>query len=249
VAKLVALIFWVFLVPYFLNNAVAAEARITTNGGKVLFVELSGEIQPSDFLIVRNLIDPELGAATDLRTVMLSSPGGDLATAMRIGRYLRFLEFDTVIIKGGRCLSSCVFILASGLSRTALPNEVGIHRPFGTATGFISQDEATSRYRAWAAKVYAYFEEMNIPRALPELMLSIPPEQIRMLSLAELTEFNLNGKDPVAQERDDAANAARYGLSRSEYLVRRARALRECSGPQPMMLDLNCYEAILGRRR
>ena len=96
-------------------------------------------------------------------------------------------------------------------------------------------------------RIYDYFNEMNIPRSLPEMMLRIPPEEMKMLTFDESVQFGLIGKDPVAQESDDSANAKFYGLTRLEYLARRKRALNMCDFLSPNFDK--CYEAILNGRR
>ena len=95
--------------------------------------------------------------------------------------------------------------------------------------------------------IYDYFNEMNIPRSLPELMLRVPPEEMKMLTFDESVQFGLVGKDPVAQERDDSANAKLYGVTRVEYLARRKRAMNMCDLSSSDFS--NCYKAILSGRR
>lgn len=228
-----------------LRFEIAADRR-----DEAVMIELVGEIRPGDAESLWQLIKPHLFPNNVMRTISLNSTGGDVATAMQIGRLLRRLEFDTFVTTTSRCLSSCVFILAAGAHKNVTSNNgVGIHRPYGIVTGSVSLEDATKRYRGMTSQIYAYFDEMNIPRSLPEEMLRIPPEQMKMLSFAELQQFGLAGKDPVAQERDDASNGKRLGLSRQEYLSRRNRALQECHLPLPRGIDANCYDAILSGRR
>ena len=232
------------------NTAHSAQIRLKGENNNVVSVEFIGEIQSSDADALKRLIEPYLSSTNVFRTINLNSQGGDVATAMKIGRYLRRLEFDTRVNANALCLSSCVFILASGRDRGVLAtNIVGIHRPFGMATGLISREDATKKYRDLTAQIYAYFNEMNMPRSLPEEMLRIPPEEMKMLTIDEAMQFGLFGKDPVAQEQDDSFMAKKFGISRQEYLVRRPRALKECDLPPPNYLDNNCYNAILMGKR
>lgn len=236
----------VFVFALLVNTAHSAQIRLKGVNPDVVAVEFIGEIQPSDADALKRLIEPRISGANKFRWIYLNSQGGDLATAMKIGRYLRRLEFDTMVGTNANCISSCVFILASGLTKEVIGTKtIGLHRPFGMATGSIPQEEASKKYREMTAQVYAYFDDMNMPRSLPEVILRIPPEQIKMLTLEEVEQFGLDGKDPVAQERDDASNAKRFGISRQEYIVRRNRALKECSLPPPNIIDTNCYDAIL----
>lgn len=235
------------LILLFANTTHAAQIQLKGNNPNLVAVEFSGEIQPADFDALRRLIEPRLSATNSFRWVYLNSNGGDVATAMKIGRYIRTLEFDTSIDTNARCLSSCVFIFAAGLVRNTATNNIGIHRPFGASVGSVSREDATKNYREMTTRIYDYFNEMNIPRSLPELMLRIPPEEMKMLTFDESVQFGLNVKDPVAQEMDDSANAKRYGISRVEYLARRKRALNMCNSSSADFV--NCYEAILKGQR
>lgn len=239
-----------FTLALLANTAQSAEIRLKGVDRNVVAVEFTGAIQPSDFDLLRRMIEPRLAINNTFRWFFLNSPGGDVATAMKIGRYIRWLEFDTIVNSNARCLSSCVFILASGLSKNVEgTNIIGIHRPFGTSVGSVSREDATRKYREMTTEIYAYFSEMNIPQSLPEEMLRIPPEEMRMLTFDQTVQFGLVGKDPVAQEIDDSANAKRYGISRQEYLARRNRALNTCALPSQNAIDTNCYDAVLMGKR
>jgi hypothetical protein len=74
--------------------------------------------------------------------VGISSQGGNVVEAMKMGRLIRNkrhgvhinIPLDAVARTGeviGQCYSSCVYILAAGLVRlSAIPPSVGIHRPY-----------------------------------------------------------------------------------------------------------------------
>ena len=235
------------LILLFAKTTHAAQIRLKGDDPNLVSVEFYGEIQPADFDALRRLIEPRLAPNNSFRWFFLNSNGGDVATAMKIGRYIRMLEFDTSINSNARCLSSCVLIFAAGLNRNTTKNNIGIHRPFGTSVGSVSREDATKNYREMTTWIYDYFNEMNFPRSLPELMLSIPPEEMKMLTFDESVQFGLVGKDPVAQERDDSANAKFYGLTRLEYLARRKRAMNMCDLSSSDFS--NCYKAILSGRR
>lgn len=235
------------LILLFAKTTHAAQIQLKGNDPNLVAVEFFGEIQPTDFDALRRLIEPRLSLNNSFRWFYLNSNGGDVATAMKIGRYIRALEFDTSIAPNARCLSSCVFIFAAGLQKNTTKNNIGIHRPFGTSVGSVSREDATKNYREMTTWIYDYFNEMNFPRSLPELMLSIPPEEMKMLTFDASVQFGLVGKDPVAQERDDSANAKLYGVTRVEYLARRKRAMNMCDLSSSDFS--NCYKAILSGRR
>jgi hypothetical protein len=208
------------------NSVYAAQFKIISATNSHILVEMSGDIKKGDFDILREVIEPNL--LVDTKFLYLNSNGGDVLTAMQIGRYIRQHDFDTTVVTSGRCLSSCVFIFAAGLNRSA-SNNIGIHRPFGTQTGSVQKNSAINSFKKLKEDIFEYFDEMNISRNLPEKMIIIPPDEIKILSIEESIELGLIGKDPVAEEIDDSSNAARFGLSRVEYLARRKRALENCT--------------------
>ena len=137
-------------------------------------VVLEGEIKTGDYDKLRNLIDPNSpvkvgvgGVGGDwyvdtYREIYLASPGGNVAEAMKIGRLLRALRWETIVpgvitnpnikpekifkdnqLKNTKanymCASACFFIFVAGLYRdedvySLADNRVilSIHRPYLT---------------------------------------------------------------------------------------------------------------------
>lgn len=61
----------------------------------------------------------ERAALKSVKTVELNSFGGEVEWALLIATYLKLLGLDTVLSKDHVCMSSCVFIFASGRDRIA----------------------------------------------------------------------------------------------------------------------------------
>src|SRR5690606_4894651 len=95
---------------------------------------------------------------TGLINILLDSPGGDVEAAFEAGRIIRKHEAMVSVPLYGKCYSSCVFLIAGGVSRLIL-GDIGIHRPF-----FLSSpenvDQSLRRVLLLSRK---YLEEMNIP--------------------------------------------------------------------------------------
>ena len=73
--------------------------------------------------------------------VEFDSPGGNLLEALKLGRYLRVLGWDTSVGKNtvrtgrdtyveekSRCYSACVYAFAGGVHRSAEDKTIGIHQ-------------------------------------------------------------------------------------------------------------------------
>jgi hypothetical protein len=59
----------------------------------------------------------------------LDSPGGDVDSAIEIGRLLRERSADADVHHDMACVSACVLMLVAGKARE-IEGKVGIHRPY-----------------------------------------------------------------------------------------------------------------------
>lgn len=159
--------------------------------------------------------------------VRLNSPGGDFQAAIALGQLMRSAGAHAIGANSDECLSSCVMLLAGATFR-AHAGRVGIHRPYRISTAPISVEDMKKEFDSWASEATAFLTGVNVPTQLWDEMIRIPPEQVRILSEAELTSFGLKGEDPVSEEITDSNNARYYGLSKSEYLQRKSLAARVC---------------------
>lgn len=188
--------------------------------------------------------------------VFIDSQGGDWQAALKFGRFLRKVEATVWVTEQG-CYSSCVMILAAGTHRTIL-GPVGIHRPYSTDVSAQTFQESQRRYRALQAETKKYLFEMNLPESLFDAMIQVPPESIHILTIQELGRFGLSQDDPAAQEIDDANEAREYGLTKEEYLRRKARREEICQNPahypsgifqsrpqEAVELWANCRDAVM----
>lgn len=218
-------------------GAAAMEIRVDVKSG-IADIYLSGRIGPRDPERLRRVLAQNDVRAATMRRTFVHSDGGDVDAAMRVGRALR--EADALVHVDGTCVSSCVLILASGVSRWVMRNRdarVGVHRLyFAAADPAMSTADARRRYVAVRQRVAGYLEEMGIASELLTLMESTPPESIRYLNENELTLFRLEGADPGYEETLIAKLAYQYGLSSATYRERLAKVERMC-GPWSLKPD------------
>lgn len=200
------------------------------------FIEIRGKIEPAT--LERFLAHPRIRAGRDV-WVVLDSPGGDVDTALAIGRILRKTRSTAAVRVGGRCLSSCVFLLAGAVRRFDNEPVIGIHRPFPVSTAATDYAAAQGRYRGLAARVQAFLDEMNMPPSLFEAIMVVPSDEVRILTRDELTRFGLLDLDPVEADIRDANEAREHGLTRSEYYARRALVSQRCVREGQSILTLS----------
>jgi hypothetical protein len=208
--------------------------RRTGKGIHLIAYSISGEITSMDVNQVKNIVQSK--GAWDELYFRLNSSGGDIHAAMEIGKLLRKARATCVIPSGEKCYSACVFVLSGAVKRTVI-GEVGIHRPYSTYVGKRDYESTQNEYRRTETAVRTYLREMNLPEQLFEAMVRVPPEEIRVLSHKELEAFGLSGTDPVEQETEDATDASYYGISKTEYIRRKASLDRVCPSPDLYSAD------------
>ena len=122
-----------------------------------MFVTLRGPITNNEVEVLGKLLAPYLDATylksnpkpnwykadqTDVGYwLTLDSEGGDVYAALRIGRMLRKARAWTHVLKGSKCISACVFLLAGSVRRDVDGGVVGIHRPYSSDTEALSFEE------------------------------------------------------------------------------------------------------------
>jgi len=154
---------------------------------------------------------------TERITVLLTdSEGGDIDSALRIGRMIRLVKASVVI--SGRCYSSCGLIFLGGVQRKSF-GVLGLHRPFFFSKGD-SPPLTDNEIHALYDEVRAYFREMNIADSSFENMMKTPPESMLAYEKGEFREI-APAKDPVYDEWFVNVAARNRGITTIEYRARR----------------------------
>jgi len=151
--------------------------------------------------------------------VWISSPGGSVSDALKMGKYFREAYAVTDIPGNGQCLSSCVLVFVSGVMRIPGNNaKIGIHRPylFRAKPNMDFEKDYQKSYQ----DLMDYLKEMRIPSALGDLMFSVPPEEMRILDTDEFMTL-IGLEDPVFNEATVARDAHARGISSFEYRRRK----------------------------
>lgn len=193
-------------------------------------LRISGEIKSDDEKqLVDNLKRLRKGGRV---SVFIKSDGGDIQTAVKIGRILRQYEAD---VRTSSCLSSCVLVLIGGVTRgvdtnSALGMGVGLHRIyFANLPPNLSTPEITQKREQLRNEVATYIKEMNISGRLLDLMEAIPPEKMKMLTKSEVSDLGLDAPDPVWDEKRVANSAKYYGITSAEYRQRDETGYAKCA--------------------
>jgi hypothetical protein len=155
-------------------------------------------------------------------SVTLDSSGGDVFTALAIGDL--FYEYQFIVdVKS--CSSSCVFILGSSIMRNVGAGEVYIHRPYSVATDR-SYEQIKSDLANMERIAVSQFKRVGVSPDLWNAMMSVPPEKARRLSDEEIDYFGLDRNDPAYDDAFDSLRAKSLGITKQEYLRRKAISQR-----------------------
>jgi hypothetical protein len=213
---------------------------------------MTSEIKPGDDVKLIALV--KTLHAEPPNTLEPRSGGGDIETAIKIGRFLRENEWWTHLYHGA-CVSSCVLAFVGGVRRTviALGSEyqsgLAVHRfYFSELSPNASKADVSRGYKAMKKAISDYLDEMNISQELLTAIESVPPEEIRFLTEDEMQRCRLTGEDAEWNERSTSKLAYMYGLTSAEYRSREAKAESACtytSGKIKGLTDYECRDRIL----
>lgn len=187
--------------------AVALFAVAPRSGAEVVTVNgatwLTGEILLRDLQVLSQ-------RKREGMVVLLNSGGGQVTSAIAIGRLLRQVKGVARIEAGSSCLSACIFVLAGAPYRVVQPGAVvGVHRPYDSDDAQLPSEQVQRRHATRDAFVRAYLKEMNVPPSLYEAMQQAP--EIRALPPSELAWYGLNATDRIQQAADRAKSMGPAG--------------------------------------
>lgn len=155
---------------------------------------------------LRHTLGPEVGFRVDV-----DSPGGEIFSALEIGRMLRDERGSVSVGKGASCVSSCVFLLMGSTERHVSPEaRLGIHRPSlrGRPRGGPDQASEEAVVAAMTDQLVSYAREMGVGREIVDALMSVPPDRVEPLSRARLVRYGIHLADGTGE---GSAHSRLYG--------------------------------------
>lgn len=125
-------------------------------------------------------------------SIALNSTGGVVDEALKIGRMVRKLSLNTVIMPGTICVSSCPYILAGGTERqVSLSGSVGLHQHYYDTPGYMPVFFAVKDIQLGQGETMGYLIEMGIDPGVMVHSLKTPPDDIYLLVESQLLESRM----------------------------------------------------------
>jgi len=184
--------------------ASALEYRTETLGDGTSFVLVSGPFLPDESLVPFTSAVIAAGA----KLVTFDSPGGNIDTAIRLGRLIRAAKLNTVQIRKMECASACSLAFVGGVLRSADPGSIGVHRSSFTPDATISRDDAVAGIQAVTAEIITYLGEMGVDPKLLAFSLKYDQTDIRYLSASEMAELHVTTSASEPAESFPASTTA-----------------------------------------
>jgi hypothetical protein len=140
----------------------------------------------------------KLDSPTRIGMIQLSSNGGDVEEALRLGRILRKNKIQVIIPMDSHCYSSCVLLLAGGVARFPV-GDVGIHSFYSISSQKPNADyeQEEKIYSTTEISIRNYLREMRVSGAVMDAMLKISSSDLEIIRFDKLKEYGLFGFDPV----------------------------------------------------
>jgi hypothetical protein len=154
----------------------------------------------------------------------VSSPGGNVVEAMKIGRFFRDSILNITVTDGADCFSACFLILVGATGRY-LRSPIGIHRAYFDPEYFksLSPIEAERQYRELDNFVRQYLYEMYVPEDVIAQMMATKSTEENYLSPDEF--ISRIGRFSPAIEEWKIANCGEI-TEKGRELYNRVRAVR-----------------------
>lgn len=180
---------------------VALEYTPVSSPGQQSFIIVTGEFGDNEpFSDFSNAV-----ATSGAKVIVFDSPGGNVGSAIQLGRMIRAAGLDTLQVRQLQCVSACSLAFIGGVHRVADPGSIGVHRSSFTPDSGMSADEAVARVQAGTAQIMSYMSEMGVDPKLMELALSYDKSDMRYLSASEMAELRVTTTVAATQSSVDTA--------------------------------------------
>lgn len=193
------------------------DAEGPYGGARQIVLRIAGEIREGDLERLQSFLQrhPQEFIDHGDRAVFIVD-GGDLEEAIRVGHFLEDALIEAWLPDAARhrCVSACFFMFAAMVTRNAVADSVGIHRPWfdpGVVANATAA-QARARFDATFARARDRLDALQVPRNLTEKMLTTPWNETWWLDNEDLAR--LGGQRYWFEDWSAARCGIEPGLSR-----------------------------------
>lgn len=154
--------------------------------------ELTGSIVPGS---ASAFIEEIEGKSEYIRTVRVDSPGGSVTDALSIAARIREEGWNTEVLDGALCASSCPLVFSGGVERSAGQKAaIGVHQMFTGQEDNRSTSQAISGTQNMTARISRHLSDMGVDPSMWVHAMETPPRSLYYFSNDELTDYQLATK-------------------------------------------------------
>lgn len=166
------------------------------NGQKILLAQ--GEIGPDDGELVRSKLKT---AIYDGGVFVLNSDGGSVTAGIEIGRAIWRAQMETMVAPSGRCFSACFLSFLGGRIRM-LPSSasLGSHQFYLPDDTRDSAQDAMTLSQNQMSAIMRYAMQTGVDMTAFTEILTTPPTQMRIFSVAEAAHYRISTPKQIAPE-------------------------------------------------
>lgn len=131
--------------------------------------------------------------------ITFRSGGGNVVSAMRIGRMIRALGISTLQIRSAECASACALAFVGGVRRSAEAGSIGVHQASFSDDAALDSKTAVTAVQAMTAEIIGYLSEMGVSPQLLQLSLSVESSDMRYLTSSEMANWGVTTPGAVGE--------------------------------------------------
>lgn len=174
-----------FALPSQSFAGISYEPVTTDEGARFLLIrgEFAADDPVNSFLAAVGTHNPSF--------VTFESPGGNVGSAIRLGRMIRAAGLATMQLRQLECSSACALAFLGGTQRLADSGAIGVHRSSFADVRTMDAEKAVAEIQAGTAAVISYILEMGADPALLEVALQYDSRDMRYLSTSEMLRYRV----------------------------------------------------------
>jgi hypothetical protein len=195
----------------------AYEVSLTPAGNGEEVILVSGEILEDEthekFL--------KLVRSSGVKTVSFDSEGGNIMSALELGRTIRKAGLNTYQEQGRECASACSLLFVSGVERSADDETIGVHQAWFDTDSGIDMEEAVSAVQELTADMLTYLIEMGVDPKLMQVSLTTSSDDMHYLSTQQMVDLKVvtSGASTASDDEADVAGWTGANDEQAEELI------------------------------